>query len=158
MNQITLVGNLTRDPEMRSTQSGVHVCHFTLAVNRRYKSVNDQRKADFFNIVAWRQTGELCQRYLSKGSKVAVRGVLQVCTYRMRDGTVRNDVEIIAEEVDFLTPARQNNVQGVNDQSNAAADTRLTEAPVFIPNYDLVLPDETSCSRYAQDEDNGLPF
>lgn len=73
MNKVFLIGNLTRDPEMRSTQSGVPVCNFSIAVNRRFRNAQTgQQETDFLNIVAWRQLAELCGRYLTKGRKVAV--------------------------------------------------------------------------------------
>lgn len=76
MNKVFLIGNLTRDPEMRSTQSGVSVCNFSIAVNRRFRNAQTgQQETDFLNIVAWRQLAELCGRYLTKGSKVAVTRV-----------------------------------------------------------------------------------
>ena len=78
MNKVFLIGNLTRDPEMRSTQAGIPVCNFSIAVNRRFRNQQTgQQETDFFNIVAWRQLAELCSRYLAKGRKVAVTGSIQ---------------------------------------------------------------------------------
>ncbi len=104
MNKITLIGNLTRDPEVRSTTSGVTVCTFTIAVNRRFASQNGERQTDFFRINAWRQLGDTCARYLSKGRKVAVIGELQARTYEATDGTTRMSLDVSADEVEFLTP------------------------------------------------------
>ena len=107
MNKITLIGNLTRDPETRSTPNGVTVCTFTIAVNRRFASQGGERQTDFFRINAWRQLGETCSRYLSKGRKVAVIGELQARTYEANDGTTRMSLDVSADEVEFLTPRAQ---------------------------------------------------
>ena len=104
MNKITLIGNLTHDPEVRSTPSGVTVCSFTIAVNRRFASQGGERQTDFFRINAWRQLGDTCARYLQKGRKVAVIGELQARTYEAKDGTTRMSLDVSADEVEFLTP------------------------------------------------------
>lgn len=108
MNKITLIGNLTRDPELRSTSSGVSVCSFDIAVNRRFAPQGGERQTDFFRINAWRQLGELCSKYLAKGRKVAVMGELQARTYVAKDGTTRMSLEVAADEVEFLSPRDQN--------------------------------------------------
>lgn len=104
MNKITLIGNLTNDPDVRSTPSGVTVCTFTIAVNRRFASQGGERQTDFFRINAWRQLGDTCARYLQKGRKVAVIGELQARTYEAKDGTTRMSLDVSADEVEFLTP------------------------------------------------------
>lgn len=107
MNKIVLIGNLTRDPEVRSTPSGVTVCTFTIAVNRRFASQGGEKQTDFFRINVWRQLGETCARYLAKGRKVAVVGELQARTYEGNDGTTRMSLDVSADEVEFLTPRGQ---------------------------------------------------
>ena len=108
MNKITLIGNLTHDPEVRSTPNGVTVCSFTIAVNRRFGSgAGGERPTDFFRINAWRQLGDTCARYLSKGRKVAVIGELQARTYEAKDGTTRMSLDVQADEVEFLSPKQQ---------------------------------------------------
>ena len=104
MNKITLIGNLTHDPETRSTSSGVTVTTFTIAVNRKFAQQGGERVTDFFRINAWRQLGETCARYLAKGRKVAVVGELQARTYEAKDGTTRMSLDVSADEVEFLTP------------------------------------------------------
>jgi len=104
MNKITLIGNLTHDPETRTTSSGVTVCSFTIAVNRKFASQGGERQTDFFRINAWRQLGETCSRYLAKGRKVAVIGELQARQYEAKDGTTRMSLDVSADEVEFLTP------------------------------------------------------
>lgn len=103
MNKAIIVGNLTRDPELRATGSGVPVCSFTVAVNRRYKDRDGSTFTDFIPVVAWRQQGENCAKYLAKGSKVAVCGPIQVRSYEAQDGSKRYAVEIVADEVEFLS-------------------------------------------------------
>lgn len=103
MNKLTIIGNLTRDPELRTTSSGINVCTFTVAVNRRRSANSNQPEADFFRVSAWRQLGENCQRYLAKGRKVAVVGAVSVQTYVGNDGTTRASLEVNADDVEFLS-------------------------------------------------------
>lgn len=105
MNRVMLIGNLTRDPELRMTNAGIPVCNFSIAVNRRMKSESGNQETDFFNIVAWRQLAELCSKYLAKGRKVAVYGSVQMRSYEAKDGTKRTTYDIKADEVEFLSRA-----------------------------------------------------
>lgn len=122
MNKITLIGNLTHDPEVRSTPNGVTVCTFTIAVNRRFAQQGGEKVTDFFRINAWRQLGENCARYLAKGRKVAVIGELQARTYEGKDGATRMSLDVSADEVEFLTPRSQDEGSGYSAprQNNAA--------------------------------------
>ncbi len=106
MNKLTIIGNLTRDPELRTTQSGIQVCTFTVAVNRRRSNNQDsgQPEADFFRVTAWRQLGENCAKFLTKGRKVCVIGPVSINTYTGNDGTTRASLEVTADDVEFLTP------------------------------------------------------
>ncbi|MBR0156687.1 MAG: single-stranded DNA-binding protein [Clostridia bacterium] len=104
MNKIFLIGNLTGDPELRTTPNGVNVCTMNIAVNRRFAANRDDRQTDFFRITAWRQLGETCSRFLSKGKKIAVVGELSARTYEAKDGTTRVSLEVTADEVEFLSP------------------------------------------------------
>ena len=105
MNKLTIIGNLVRDPELRTTSGGTNVCDFTVAVNRRRRNdgQDGQPEADFFRVTAWRERGELCAKYLSKGSKVCVIGPVSVRTYTGNDGTTRASLEVTADEVEFLS-------------------------------------------------------
>ena len=103
MNQLIIIGNLTRDPESRSTQSGKQVCTFSIAVTRR----NDREKSDFFRVSAWGELGNNCAKYLSKGKKVCVIGQVSVSTYTTQNGETRANMEVFAEKVEFLSPASQ---------------------------------------------------
>lgn len=104
MQKFVAIGNLTRDPDYSETSSGVAVCRFSIAVNRRYTTANGERETDFFNVTAWRGLAETVARYCKKGNKVAVSGAIQIRQYEDRDGQKRTGVDVIADEVEFLTP------------------------------------------------------
>ena len=114
MNKVILIGNLTRDPELRTTPSGDSVCSFTIAVNRRRRSNAEagQPEADFFRVAAWRQLGENCARYLAKGRKVSVVGSVSCRTYVGSDGQTRASLEVQADDVEFLTPKSEQGDMG----------------------------------------------
>lgn len=117
LNRIILIGRLTRDPELRFTQSGVAVASFTLAVDRKYKNAAGEKEADFIDIVAWRQLGETCANYLSKGKLAAVEGSLQIRGYETKDGQKRKAAEVIADSVQFLSPKDGGNNGGNSYQA-----------------------------------------
>ncbi|MBR1968080.1 MAG: single-stranded DNA-binding protein [Clostridia bacterium] len=104
MNKVILIGNLTRDPELSETPTGVAVCRFAIAVSRDYANADGTRETDFFNITVWRGRAENCGKYLKKGNKVAVIGSLQNRSYEDKDGIKRNVTDVVANEVEFLTP------------------------------------------------------
>lgn len=115
MNKVFLIGNLTADPEMRTTNSGISCCQFRMAVQRRFKNAAGAREADFIPVIAWRQLADLCHQYLSKGRKCAVTGSIQTRTYDAQDGSKRYVTEVIADEIEFLS-ANQN---AANTNQNA---------------------------------------
>ena len=104
MNKITLIGNLTNDPEIRSTQTGKSVCTFIIAVNRKKVS---EPQTDFFRINAWNGLADTCARFLNKGKKVAVVGELQARTYEDKQGKTRLTLDVSADEVEFLSPKEE---------------------------------------------------
>ena len=109
MNKIIIIGNLTKDPELRSTQSGVSVCSFTVAVNRRKRGQNgEELPTMYYRVTAWRQLAENCEKYLKKGSKVYVDGDLSVNTYQGNDGQTRFSLEIDVKEIEFLSGGQSN--------------------------------------------------
>lgn len=108
MNKLTIIGNLTRDPELRTTSTGINVCDFTVAVNRRRPQNNTQPEADFFRVTAWRQLGELVAKYLTKGRKVCVVGSVSVHAFTGNDGQPRASLEVQADEIEFLSPRPDN--------------------------------------------------
>lgn len=105
MNRAIITGNLTKDPEKRSTQSGIAVTTFTVAVQRR-RGKDGKSEADFLNIVTWRQVAENCAKYLAKGRKVGIVGAIQTRSWEDNDGNKRYATEIIADEVEFLSAAK----------------------------------------------------
>lgn len=107
MNQVMIIGNLTKAPDMRQTANGKNVCTFTVAVNRRFKDANGNAITDFFPVIAWKQLAELCGRYLDKGRKCCVIGELQTRDYTDKNGVKRYVTEIIAEQVEFLSAPAQ---------------------------------------------------
>ena len=102
MNKVILMGRLTRDPEVRYTQTGKVVCQFTLAVDRPFANQEGQREADFIAIVVWGKIAELCGNSLTKGQRALVDGRLQIRSYDAKDGTKRWVTEIIANSVEFI--------------------------------------------------------
>lgn len=108
MNQVQLVGNITRDPEYRTLQSGVTCCQFTVACQRRFKNANGTYDADFINCVAWRQTADFVNRYFLKGNKIGLTGTIQTRSYDAQDGTKRYVTEVIVENVEFVAPRQDN--------------------------------------------------
>ena len=101
LNKIVLMGRLTRDPELRRTQSGTAVASFNLAVDRDYKPQDGERETDFIDIVAWRSTAEFVSKYFSKGRMAVVEGRLQVRDWKDKDGSKRRSTEVIADNVYF---------------------------------------------------------
>ena len=150
MNKVYLIGNLTRDPEMRSTSTGIPVCNFSIAVNRRFKNAQTgQQETDFFNIVAWRQLAELCCRYLAQGRKVAVAGSIQMRNYEAQDGTKRSAVDIVADDVEFLSsPNAGSAPSGDYHAAAAPAPAPRPQAPAYAP----------ADSGFTQVDDDELPF
>lgn len=106
MNKVVLIGNLTRDPELQTTNGGVSVCRFSLAVTRRFANAEGERDADFINIVVWRNQAENCHKYLKKGSKCAVIGRIQTSSYDAPDGSKRYTTDVVADEVEFISTGR----------------------------------------------------
>lgn len=110
MNKLMIIGNLTKDPDLRSTSNGVSVCDFTVAVNRRQKK-EGQPDADFFHVTVWRQLGENCGKYLAKGRKVCCVGAVSVRTYQTQSGENRASLELTADDVEFLPSGGGNSDQ-----------------------------------------------
>lgn len=102
MNRVILIGNLTKDPELRYTPSGTAVATFTLAINRPRSNQAGEREADFINIVAWQKLADLCATYLRKGRQAAVEGRLQTRSYDNKEGKKVYVTEVVAENVQFL--------------------------------------------------------
>ena len=102
LNNVVLIGNLTRDPELRYTPSGLPVATLRIAVNRNFTNQQGEIETDFFNVVVWRTQAEKCAEYLSKGRQIAVTGRLQSRNWEGNDGQRRSTIEIVADRVVFL--------------------------------------------------------
>ncbi|MBQ9714155.1 MAG: single-stranded DNA-binding protein [Clostridia bacterium] len=139
MNKVFLIGNLTRDPELRETPSGVAMCRFGIAVQRPFSSADGERQADFFDCTAWRGLAETIARYTKKGNKVAVTGSIQIRNYEDNQGVKRNAVDIIVQDCEFLTPKS-------GDSFDDAADAPRSSAPKKKPTLQ------------AMDDDSDIPF
>lgn len=101
LNSVCLMGRLTADPELKSTQSGVSVCSFRIAVDRTYTPKGQEKQTDFINIITWRSTAEFVSRYFRKGQLVAVQGSIQTSQYTDRDGNKRTAFDVVADNVFF---------------------------------------------------------
>ena len=133
MNKIILIGNLTRDPELRTTPNGITVCNFDIAVNDRRgrnQQNGQQEQTQYFRITVWRQLGETCQRYLAKGRKVYVSGPLTARTYQANDGTTRVSLEVQADDVEFLS-SRNDDQAGGYSAPAASAPAPMAQASGF---------------------------
>ena len=104
MNSLHIIGNLTSDPELRTTTSGQEVCSFTVAVNRKKTQNNREPGADYFRVSAWGEKGKVCNQYLSKGKKISVVGPVSVHAYTNSKGDPVGQLEVKADDVEFLTP------------------------------------------------------
>ena len=131
MNKWIGVGNIARDIEMRTTQSGIDVCTFTIACNRRYvDKVTGQREADFITCVAFKQTAEFVSKYFEKGMKIAVVGTLQTRSYEAQDGSKRYVTEVLVEEAEFVTPkAAQTAKPQANDTMRDVTEEEADDLP-----------------------------
>lgn len=137
MNKIILIGNLTRDPELRTTPNGYSVCDFTIAVNDRRAAARNQQggaqqeTAQFFRITAWSKLGENCARYLAKGRRVFVSGPLTARTYQANDGTTRVSLEVNAEDIEFLTSRAESEAMGGGFGGNEPAAAPMAQNSGF---------------------------
>ena len=136
MNKVFLIGNLTRDPELSETTSGVALCRFSIAVNRNYGGADGERKRDFFNVVAWRGLGETVSRYAKKGNKVAVSGSIELRNYEDSQGVKRTGVDIVAQDVEFLTP-RNSHDSGYVSDAPAPAERKRASLQAFDDDGDI---------------------
>ncbi|MCE5198158.1 MAG: single-stranded DNA-binding protein [Armatimonadota bacterium] len=112
MNVVVLIGRMVADPELKYTPSGVAVCSFRIAVDRRFKSETGEKQSDFFNIVAWRQSAEFAANYLQKGRLVGVQGRLQSRSWVQQDGQKRYAVEVVADSIQGLDRPKEGQAQG----------------------------------------------
>ncbi|MCL2599376.1 MAG: single-stranded DNA-binding protein [Firmicutes bacterium] len=143
MNKIMLIGNLTRDPELTTTpNTGVSLCRFGIAVNDRFTDANGEQKVNFFDVITWRGLADNCQKFLQKGNKVCVVGRLEIRDYEGKDGIKRKAVEVVADDVEFLTPKNSGGGYGGGGDYQPPAQ-HSAKKPV---------------SQLTPVEDDGLPF
>ena len=140
MNKVFLIGNLTRDPELRETPSGVPMCRFAIAVTRPFSSQDGERQTDFFECTAWRGLGETIARFTKKGNKVAIVGHIQIRNYEDNQGAKRTAVDVIVQDCEFLTP--KDNSNGFDD----VAEMPRTSAP------------KKRATLQPMDDDSDIPF
>lgn len=145
LNKSILMGRLTRDPELRYTQSNIPVTSFSIAVDRSFNSGNE-RQVDFINIVAWRNTAEFVSKWFSKGQLIVVSGRLQVRSYKDRDGNNRTATEVVADEVFFADSKRNDN------QATPSFSTETSAGPSFSQDFAAEYEDLGSLN------DDDLPF
>lgn len=147
MNKVFLIGNLTRDPELTNTASGVAVCHFSIAVQRGYTSQDGERQTDFFNCTAWRGLAETIGKYAKKGKKIAVGGSVQLRNYEDNQGVKRTAVDIFVEDVEFLTP--KSNAETGEFEAKASSSTHSSVDSGNVRNKPTL---------QAMDGDDDIPF
>lgn len=138
MNKVVLIGNLAKDPELTTTNNGVSLCKFTIAVQRRFAGQDGEREADFLPVIVWRGQADNCYKYLKKGSKAAIVGSVQTRSYDGTDGTRRYITEIVAEEVEFL--ASRGGADGDDGEMVKPAGEKKDVVSKFEPIDDDNLP------------------
>jgi single-strand DNA-binding protein len=148
MNKVILIGNLTRDPELSETASGVSLCRFAIAVNRNYGSADGERKTDFFNVTAWRGLGENVARYAKKGNKVCVVGSVEIRNYEDSTGAKRTAVDVIAQDVEFLSP------KGSSNSGDGGYEQDYDSAPKAQP----AASGRKKPTLQSFDDDSDIPF
>lgn len=147
LNHITLMGRLTRDPELRYTQSQTPVASFTIAVDRDFGGRDGgEKQTDFIDCVAWRQTAEFVSKYFAKGSMAVVSGRLQIRDWTDRDGGKRRNAEVVVDNIYFGESKRR--------EDGAA---RTESRPAYQSGYESVSPDASAFSELS-DDDGELPF
>lgn len=138
-----ITGNLTRDPELRTTTSGTNVCSFSVAVNRTYKGADGENKEDvsYIDCVAWGKLGEVIANYAKKGSSVLVSGRLSQRSYESKDGTKRSRTEVVAEDFNFIgsNPAAREGGSSNTSSTSSASDDVSVDIPTDIPEGEVDL-------------------
>ncbi len=145
MNKVILVGRLTKDPELRATSSGVNVCSFTIACDRRFVKQGEERKADFINCIAWRQAGESISKYFAKGHRIAVEGSIQTRTWQDNEGKNRYTMEVVVDGWEFAQSKNEGGSWNAPSQSEAYseignASSSMGDIDGFMPIEEEDLP------------------
>lgn len=129
INNVVLVGRMTKDPELKYTQSGVAVTRFTLAVNRPFTNQQGQREADFVNCVTWRKQAENTANFLRKGSLTGIEGRIQTSNFEGKDGNRVFMTEVVVDSVQFLEPKNSNTGNSPNNQNSGGNQQGGTNTP-----------------------------
>ncbi len=170
LNRVILMGRLVSDPELKTTNSGLSVTSFRIAVDRNYVKSGEERKADFIDIVCWRGTAEFVCRFFGKGSMIALEGQLQTRTYQAKDGTNRYVVEVVADNVSFTGERRDNNNGGYGQQQyggnsygsqqtySAPAQQSYQQAPAYSQQPQTSYQSGTNTDFQDMPLDDDLPF
>ena len=140
LNKVILMGRFTRDPELRSTPQGISTCSFSIAVDRNFVRQGEERKADFINCVAWRQTAEFISKYFKKGSMVALEGSIQTRSWDDQDGKKRYATDVVVNQVYFAESKRDSQSSMGMDDSFAASDFGSLPEPISPMGTDDDLP------------------
>jgi single-strand DNA-binding protein len=159
LNHITIMGRLTRDPELRKTNSGTPVASFTVAVDRDYSGKDGgEKETDFIDCVAWRQAGEFVAKYFTKGSMAVVAGRLQIRGWTDKDGNKRRSAEVVADSVYFgeSKKATEENRTNRAPQQAPAQDGGFPETMAMLERYGV--PTGQSEFTMLDDDDAQLPF
>ncbi len=158
MNKILLTGRLTKDPELRTTNSGLAVASFSIAVNRTFKNKEGNYDADFFNVSVFGKQAENVSKYCFKGSQVGVEGRLQARSYEAQDGTKRYVTDIIADHIEFLGSKKDANTNYVADRNFM---DQISDAPMDVQTSEIEVPEGDPYKDFGNEitiTDDDLPF
>ncbi len=158
LNHIVLMGRLTRDPELRRTQSGIAVATFTLAVDRDFSGQGGERETDFVDIVAWRATAEFVSKYFTKGRMAVVSGRLQIRNWNDKEGNKRRSAEVIADNVYFGDSKRDGEGAYPGGSYSAPSGNGYGSAPAARGYGAAPSPAPASDFSMIEDDDSQLPF
>ena len=143
INSVVIMGRLTFDPELRTTPNGISVVRFQVACDRNFSRSGEDRKTDFIDVTAWRQTAEFVSRYFRKGSMIAVEGSIQTDSFTDKDGNKRKTVQVVANNVSFC---------------GSKAESGTTSNPVFSQPAPSYASADNSDFEEISDDDDDLPF
>ena len=158
MNKVILIGRLARDPEMRTTMSGMNVTRFTVAVTRTYQDQNGERTADFINCVAWRKQAENIAKYCTKGTQVAIDGRIQTGSYDAQDGSKRYTTDIICDNVTFLGSKNDNNSGNSYNTNYSNGNENISEPSQSLSTSDISEDPFKDFGEEIALSDDDLPF
>lgn len=149
MNAVSLVGNLARDPDFHTSQSGVNVCSFTVACQRRFKNAQGVYEADFISCIAFRQTAEFVHQHFIKGNKIGLIGSLQTRSYDAQDGSKRYVTEVVVDNVEFVAPR----------SDGSASPAAQAQTSYQHPQHPAEQPHQMSMNEgFTEIDDDELPF